>query len=779
MPARSATNPLTLLAGGGSADFRLAFEYQEGAITADTVERLGRELRSVLRAVVSEPDACVADLDLRSDEERAFHEAEWHSTIRSFDENVTTLDLIQAQIAERAASVAVSDSMVAITYGELGQRSDRLALRLRRAGVTPGDLVGIVLDRTVDMVVAIVGAWKCGAGYVPMDPGFPPERLEIMVVDADLATVIASPDVIDGFAAGADEEHPGLFSGLCVIDVTDNDADVAEPGDWVARFRVETVGARPRVRDLHVRLHRATEGRRRRTSECGELPAIDGGSAGSRRVRRGDCRNDAVVRHLGARAAAAADRWCAGRRGRPRGGRRPGTAGDRHEVGNSRGREPRRCGRCSSTRDGPASRISPSCAAARPSLAISAGRSWNRSSSVWNMYGPTETTVWSAVARLDDRDPVGPFFSLGEPIDNTRLYVLDGEHLAPDGVAGELWIGGAGVARGYLTPAELTAERFRPDPFFGVGERMYRTGDLVRRDPDGALCFLGRADGQIKLRGHRIELGEIESVLARHEQVDQAIVVVREFGEGDERLVGYVTRDRSVGDGADVDTAGVRSLARTALPAYMVPATIVEIDRFPLTPNNKVDRNALPNPASGRSQRSSPPDEENSATLTAVLQTYREILGGDRVAADDDFFDLGGHSILATRDVFATAALTRRRRLGANGVREPHTPQSRPGDRRARPGDHTGAGRRTPPGRRAGTNGVAGNVVLARADAVHPSARPIRHVVQPGRCRSRRRPTRSRRPSAGVFSARRATQRAAVDLRLRRRSAPARDSRAI
>ena len=173
MPARSATNPLTLLAGGGSADFRLAFEYQEGAITADTVERLGRELRSVLRAVVSEPDACVADLDLRSDEERAFHEAEWHSTIRSFDENVTTLDLIQAQIAERAASVAVSDSMVAITYGELGQRSDRLALRLRRAGVTPGDLVGIVLDRTVDMVVAIVGAWKCGAGYVPMDPGFP------------------------------------------------------------------------------------------------------------------------------------------------------------------------------------------------------------------------------------------------------------------------------------------------------------------------------------------------------------------------------------------------------------------------------------------------------------------------------------------------------------------------------------------------------------------------------------------------------------------------------
>ena len=273
-----------------------------------------------------------------------------------------------------------------------------------------------------------------------------------------------------------------------------------------------------------------------------------------------------------------------------------------------------------------------------------------RSSSVWNMYGPTETTVWSAVARLDDRDPVGPFFPLGEPIDNTRLYVLDGEHLAPDGVAGELWIGGAGVARGYLTPAELTAERFRPDPFFGVGERMYRTGDLVRRDPDGALCFLGRADGQIKLRGHRIELGEIESVLARHEQVDQAIVVVREFGEGDERLVGYVTRDRSVGDGADVDTAGVRSLARDGAACVhgacddrrnrSVPADTEQQGR----PQRAAEPRVRTEPALIATRRGG-----TQRPLTAVLQTYREILGGDRVAADDDFFDLGGHSILATR----------------------------------------------------------------------------------------------------------------------------------
>ena len=276
-----------------------------------------------------------------------------------------------------------------------------------------------------------------------------------------------------------------------------------------------------------------------------------------------------------------------------------------------------------------------------------------RSSSVWNMYGPTETTVWSAVRLVSEIDDSRPFVPIGGPIDNTRLYVLDGDHLAPDGTAGELWIGGMGVARGYLTSEEMTKDRFRPDPFHGIGERMYRTGDIVRREPEGVLEFLGRADGQIKLRGHRIELGEIESVLVRHEQVDQAVVVVRDFAEGDQRLVAYVTPAIQPGRRPGVDVAQVRAHVRSLLPAYMAPAAIVELDRFPFTPNNKIDRNALPHPFSA-STHPDPDHVGDSPHLRRVVEIYRDVLGDD-IASDDDFFDAGGHSSVGNSDLLAPA----------------------------------------------------------------------------------------------------------------------------
>jgi acyl-coenzyme A synthetase/AMP-(fatty) acid ligase len=275
-----------------------------------------------------------------------------------------------------------------------------------------------------------------------------------------------------------------------------------------------------------------------------------------------------------------------------------------------------------------------------------------RADEVWNMYGPTETTIWSTTERLTAGD--GPVL-IGRPIANTQVYVLDAHRQpVPAGVPGELYIGGAGVARGYLGRPELTAERFVPHPFAGeVGApsnaRLYRTGDLVRftrsATAPGALEFLGRVDFQVKVRGFRIELGEIESALLAHEAVKQAVVTVREDRLGDKRLVAYVVFH----PGESATQSELRRPLRKTLPDYMVPSLIQEMDALPLTQNGKVDRKALPDPFA----RAGDAGEEFAEPTTPMQQfiagIWREVLGVPRVGKRDNFFDLGGHSLLSMR----------------------------------------------------------------------------------------------------------------------------------
>jgi acyl carrier protein len=269
-----------------------------------------------------------------------------------------------------------------------------------------------------------------------------------------------------------------------------------------------------------------------------------------------------------------------------------------------------------------------------------------RCGSLWNMYGPTETTVWSAVQEVvAGSAPV----SIGAPIDNTRLYVLD-EHGEPVdiGVPGELCIAGEGLARGYWRRPDLTAKSFVVDPFDETpGARLYRTGDRVRRRTDGTLEFLGRLDGQVKLQGFRIELGEIESVLATHPRVREAAVLVQEFGPDDRRLVGYVVGEA---DGAP-QTSELKTALRERLPDYMVPGLFVLLEALPRTPNGKLDRAALPAPGLGHTDRSEagePPPRQCERRMAAILC---RLLGVDQVSVFDNFFDLGGHSLLSMRVV--------------------------------------------------------------------------------------------------------------------------------
>jgi acyl-CoA synthetase (AMP-forming)/AMP-acid ligase II len=270
-----------------------------------------------------------------------------------------------------------------------------------------------------------------------------------------------------------------------------------------------------------------------------------------------------------------------------------------------------------------------------------ADRLLTKGAEVWNLYGPTETTIWSTIHRVDARRGSVP---IGKPIGNTQVYVLDSHfHLVPKGVPGELYIGGDGLAKGYLRRPELTAERFVPHPF-RVGETLYRTGDLVRWLPDGCLEYIGRMDHQIKLRGFRIELGEIETALEQQPDVRQAVVLVREDVPNDQRLTAYIT----LRDGATASEKKLRAALSSRLPEYMLPLQWVFLEAFPLTPNRKVDRRALPIPEYNETSTS------HSALATTdsevkVAGIWQDLLRRTRVGTNENFFDLGGHSLLVVQ----------------------------------------------------------------------------------------------------------------------------------
>ncbi len=268
----------------------------------------------------------------------------------------------------------------------------------------------------------------------------------------------------------------------------------------------------------------------------------------------------------------------------------------------------------------------------------------SRAAEVWNVYGPTETTIWSSAWRVEGGEGPVP---IGWPIANTTLHVLD-RHLnpVPVGVGGELFIGGDGVARGYWERPDLTAERFLPDPFAKEpGARMYRTGDLARRLRDGSIECLGRVDHQVKVRGFRIELGEIETSLRRYPGIEGAVVLAQDVVGGDRRLVAYLSH----GSGSQPNVTALRGHLKESLPTYMIPSSFVFLDRLPLTPNGKLDRKALARLESGLSAATKTHVDPRNPTEALIAELWQEALGVERVSVRDNFFDIGGHSLLAMR----------------------------------------------------------------------------------------------------------------------------------
>jgi amino acid adenylation domain-containing protein len=625
---------LTLYVMETAEGLRGTLEYSTDLFERQSIERLAAHWQCLLAHVVEAPDTPIAQLRLLE----AAEQDEWLRTVnetrRAYPREATVLDLFRAQVERRGERVAVQYSGTELSYLDLETRSNRLARHLQSLGVAPGALVGLCLERSADIVVAILATWKAGAAYLPLDPSFPSERLDYMLQDSAAKALVTQSSLRERLTAVSALQVVEVDSDRATIDMLSALALPAAAEADRRAYVIYTSGSTGRPKGVEVP-HRAL------TNFLCSMAKEPGIGENDVLLAVTTISFDISLLELFL----------------------PLTVGARLVVAPS-----------DTTADGrQLAQLLTACNAtamqATPSswrLLIAAG--WNghtsfkalcggeafppdlakelceRCGEVWNMYGPTETTVWSTCERIVD--PAAPI-SIGRPIANTAVYVLDREgQPVPPLVAGELFIGGDGVALGYLNRPELTAERFVRDAFAGTaGARMYRTGDQARWLPDGRLQHLGRLDSQVKIRGFRIELGEIETALRNHPDVRESAASVWDAAPGDQRLVAYV-----VAHSGSPAVADLRKHLRAALPDYMIPQHFVDLAALPLTPNGKLDRKALPPPVRPAGDRvdANPPQGPSEELIAAV---WKEVIGDVRVSRTDNFFDLGGHSLLAIRAI--------------------------------------------------------------------------------------------------------------------------------
>ncbi|MFF0408961.1 amino acid adenylation domain-containing protein [Kitasatospora sp. NPDC004745] len=656
VPSGTAKFDLTLnageLPGGGIGGF---LEYRTDLFDAATAEALAARLARLLTAAAGDPDTAIGRLPLTDERERTRALVEWNGTPAPSAPDTTLPELFEAAAAAHPHAVAVSHRDEQLDYAELGARADRLARRLIADGIGPGAIVALALPRSLDLVVALLAVAKSGAAYLPLDPDYPADRLAYMLADAAPAALLTD--------RATEPRLPAQDLPRLLVDGPDHGDHPATPPAQHERTRplrpedtayvIYTSGSTGRPKGVPVTHHNVVR-LFRSTDHWFGFGADDVWTLfhsyafdfsvwelwgallhGGRLV---------VVPHLVSRDPAAFLDLL---------------ARERVTVLNQ---TPSAFYQLSAAdRDRPGSELALRYVVfGGEALELARLDDWydrhpEHAPTLVNMYGITETTVHVSHIALDRAGAAAGSSTIGVNIPDLRIYVLD-QYLqpVPPGVTGEMYVAGAGLARGYLGRPELTAGRFVADPYaelFGErGTRMYRSGDLARRRADGVLEYFGRADQQVKLRGFRIELGEIEAVLAAHPGIADAAVVVREDAPGDRRLVGYAVAARSA-DRPDPAPAAVtpeqlRAHAAAELPVHMVPSAVVLLDRLPLTANGKLDRRALPAPEAPAGGGGRPPRNPREQQL---CELFAEVLGVPSVGVDDDFFALGGHSLLVVR----------------------------------------------------------------------------------------------------------------------------------
>ncbi|OXM47308.1 non-ribosomal peptide synthetase [Amycolatopsis alba] len=639
--------PLTMNVSLGDR-LRITVSYRPDRIDGETAAEVARQVVRVLEQVVAEPSLPVGRLGVTSGPARESVVERWNSTGEAAD-TTSVLELFRRQAVASPDAVAVVDGARTLSYAGLDRESDRLAGQLAAVGVRRGDRVGVVMARGADLLAALLAVWKAGAAQVPVNVDYPAERIERMLADAGVSVAVcleanrkAVPDGVEPVVAdvpaigGARHEAPSVTVGahdVAYVMYTSGSTGVPK-GVAVPHGSVAALASDPgwsQGPDDRVLLH-ASHAFDASLVEIW-VPLVSGarvvvaepGTVDAERLREAISQGVTTV-HLTAGAfRAVAEEAPESFRGL----REILTGGD----------------------------AVPLASVERMRLACPDVR-------FRQLYGPTEITLCATWLVLEPGDETGDVLPIGGPLAGRQAYVLDAflQPVAPN-VTGELYLAGAGLAHGYLGNTASTSERFVANPF-GTG-RMYRTGDLARWTEQGELLFGGRADSQVKIRGYRVEPGEIEAALTEVPDVAQAVVVAREERPGEKRLIAYVTAE----SGQGLDSDAVRAQLAARLPEFMVPAVVLVLDGFPLTINGKIDRAALPAPeftprAAGR--------EPSTETERVLCGLFAELLGLDRVGADDGFFELGGDSILSMR----LAARARRENLvfGAKQVFEQKTP---------------------------------------------------------------------------------------------------------
>ena len=603
-------------------------EYDARQFAPETAARYVRLYVALLEEIAANPAAPLDALCRPTAEERRTLEA-WNATDRGYPRGACVHDLFAAQASKSPDAPALVFRGEALTYAELDRRSNRLANHLRKMGVGVETRVGVSLERAPELIVALLAVLKAGGAYVPLDPNYPRERLGYMTEDAGVRLVLTTSHLADRLPEGL--EAIRLDALRAAIEAESDEAPRVDVDPENLSHVIFTSGSTGRPKGVMIR-HASTvvllHWLRENVSDD-ERAAVLGSTSinfdvsiaeifgtlawGGKLVlveNALDLPNvaDQEIRYASMVPTAAAELLRSN--GIPASVRTLNLGGE-----------------------------------ALPNDLAQALYALGSVERVGNLYGPTEDTTYSTysvVARGADR------VFVGRPVANTRIHVLDDGLLpVPIGVVGELYISGDGLSRGYAGRPDLTAERFVPNPFGPPGSRMYRVMDRVRWTDDGELEYFGRTDFQVKVRGFRIELGEIETVLRSHPSIQEAVAVVREDVPGDRQLAAYLV----AADGDEVPlSAEMRAFVKERLPEHMVPSAFVALDALPLTPNGKVDRKALPKPGA-RAVQSAEYVAPRTRLEERMAEIWAEVLGVERVGAHDDFFDLGGHSLRATRVV--------------------------------------------------------------------------------------------------------------------------------
>jgi len=606
-------------------------EYNTDLWGEQSIKRFIGHYQALLESIVSNPDQTVDQFLIMNEDEQRRLLVEWNDTAVETPAVEGFHELIETQATKTPDAIAVQFGDEQLTYSELNRRASQLANYLLKQGVEAGSLVGISVERSVEMLVALLGILKTGAAYLPLDPLFPRERLAYMMDDAGISVLVTEQSLLDDFPqknhkaicidsdkdaiASESEETPAVkhsAKNLAYVIYTSGSTGkpkgVAVPHHSVVNF-LNSMQRQPGISEGDKLLAVTTISFDISVLEL-FLPLISGATVvivDHDAAVDGFELCDLITRHnINIMQATPATwrllimaEW-------------KGDAGFKALCGGE----------------------------ALPTDLVE-GLTQRAGAGLWNMYGPTETTVWSACYRLTSKndEPL-----IGRPVDNTSIYILD-SHMnpVPVGVPGEIYIGGEGVTQGYLGREDLTAERFVADPFTKTaGAVMYRTGDLAIFREDGNIEYIRRIDNQVKVRGFRIELGEIEAALVNHQAIRHVVADVREERLGDKRLVAYIVYE----EGQQCTATELRKFLREYLPDYMVPTLYVDLLELPLTPSGKIDRKSLPNPFGGRQ------DEDHyvapgNDTERAIATIWQEALGIEKVSIRDNFFDLGGHSLLA------------------------------------------------------------------------------------------------------------------------------------